>query len=545
MVGRPDFDSGWGWWELPLVLILGLLLAWLAGATPQPLPASASAGRFSAGRAMLDIKQLAQTPHPVGSIQDGRVRDLLVAKLNDLGLAPDVRVFDRARVFDRPADQRTYRVADVLARVDGRDKRLPAILVMSHYDSVPLSPGAADDMAAVASALEMARLLRLYSPERDVLFAFTDGEEAGLVGAGALLADPLVVRGIGVVVNMDVRGGGGRALMFQTGRQAGGLQRLYAAHSLDPAGNSLAAYLYGLLPNDTDFTVALRHGLTGLNYAFIGRPALYHTPAAVPQAVEAGAVQSLGEQAWMAVQALADSPRLPAAGPDLTWFDLFGQGVVIYSPALGWAPLLASGALLLIAIERQGALRRTMPALGAGALRTLGATLLSAGLLFAYARLWLHGYYAALSRALWTEAAIAVACLACVGLVFRTAPAADRPVGRWAGAVFLAWVIALVLQAIAPRTAFVAEWPVLLASVALFAVTLGLRGARGATLVCAATSLGFLFEIEHMLVLGVGLTLPVAGVALLPFALAVLTPLLQGTIPTGFQSSRDLVNKLA
>ena len=476
---------------------------------------------------MTTIEALAQVPHPVGSAQDARVSGLIQDRLRTLGLTPQVQVFEHARSWDAPADRRTYRVADILARVAGRDAALPAVLVMSHYDSVPRSPGAADDMGGVASALEMARLLRLQPPARDVVFAFTDGEEAGLVGAGALLADAAFVRRIGVVINMDVRGGGGRALMFQTGRHAGGLQGLYAAHGKGPAGNSLAAYLYGILPNDTDFTVALAQGMTGLNYAFIGRPELYHTPAAVPRAVEAGAVQSLGEQAWAMVRSLADDAKLPPPGPDLTWFDLFGRSVVIYPPAFGWLPTLAAAALILIAVMRPEPGRgRGVAGIFAGVAQALGATVLAAAVLYAYGALCLHGYYADLAQAAWTEAATALACIGSALLASRAGRPATPPLGRWTGAVGFAWLIALILQTVAPRTAFVAQWPILLAAAALAAAALQVKGARWIALGCAVVSLGFLLEIEHVLVLGVGVTSPAVGAAILPFALASLAPFL-------------------
>jgi hypothetical protein len=73
-------------------------------------------------------------------------------------------------------------------------RALPAVLVMSHYDSVHNSPGAADDSLGAAAALEIARALKAGpQPARDVIFLFTDGEEAGLLGAEAFFArDPLL-----------------------------------------------------------------------------------------------------------------------------------------------------------------------------------------------------------------------------------------------------------------------------------------------------------------------------------------------------------------
>ena len=515
--------------KLALVLALALLLAWFASATPRVLLPDAPPERASAGRAMADIALLAAVPHPVGSPQDAQVRDLLVKRLRELGLQPQVIHRSGVQAWGERSP-RTWTVDDVVARVPGVDPAAPALLVMSHYDSVPRSPGAADDMASVASALEMARLLTLHPPAREVVFAFTDGEEAGLLGAQALLGDPGFVRRIGFVVNMDVRGGGGRALMFQTGPNEAGAERLYAAQADRPAGDSLAAFLYAKTPNDTDFSVALARGLPGLNYAFIGRPALYHTPAATPSAVEAGAVQSLLDQAWAVAAPLAHAAALPPPGDDLTWFDLLGRKVVIYPASWGWAVVVATALLLALAVAREGA--AALPDVAFGAARSLGATVGAAALLWLYGRLTVHGYYQAMAQAPLTEAATAVAALAAGLVALGVGPGARSPLGRWTGAAALAWAMAVLLQFAAPQTAFLAEWPALLAALALALSSLrpGVP-AHLLTVACAIVGLGFLLEVWHLVVLGVGLVMPAVGAALLPLALAVLAPLMTKVAP--------------
>ncbi|MDW3502806.1 M28 family metallopeptidase, partial [Escherichia coli] len=91
---------------------------------------------------------------------------------------------------------------NVIGVLPGTDRSKPAVLIMSHYDSVANSPGAADDAAGVAAALEVARALQAGpKPARDVIFLFTDGEEQGLLGADAFFArDPLRQK-VGVVIN--------------------------------------------------------------------------------------------------------------------------------------------------------------------------------------------------------------------------------------------------------------------------------------------------------------------------------------------------------
>jgi len=59
-----------------------------------------------------------------------------------------------------------------------------ALLVMAHYDTVPPSPGAADNAAAVGVLIELARVLAASPPHTPVILAFTANEEIGLVGCG-------------------------------------------------------------------------------------------------------------------------------------------------------------------------------------------------------------------------------------------------------------------------------------------------------------------------------------------------------------------------
>ncbi len=93
----------------------------------------------------------------------------------------------------------------------GKDSAAPAVALLAHHDSVWASPGAADDIAGVAAALEVARAIPQATQARDLVLLFTDAEELGLVGARAIFApgaaaDPIAAR-IGVTINLEARGG--------------------------------------------------------------------------------------------------------------------------------------------------------------------------------------------------------------------------------------------------------------------------------------------------------------------------------------------------
>ncbi|MFT4254213.1 MAG: M20/M25/M40 family metallo-hydrolase [Caulobacter sp.] len=347
-----------GFW---ICLLLGLALAALAQRTPPPQPATAPPDAFSAARAMADVRTLALRPHPTGSTDIVRVREHLMGRISSLGLELTVRAdegYAPSRGNGRALSAGA--VQNVIGVLPGADRSKPAVLVMSHYDSVANSPGAADDAAGVAAALEVARALKAGpTPARDVIFLFTDGEEQGLLGADAFFArDPLRER-VGMVINMEARGDAGRAAMFQTGPGNGALMHVFAREARRPAANSLAAAVYEKMPNDTDFTHAVKAGLPGLNFAFIDDQLAYHTPLAGADHLDQGSLQHLGDQVLPTVRALATAAALPAKAPNAVYSDLFGLVMVSYPIEVAWGLLALAGALVLYALVRGLMIRGT------------------------------------------------------------------------------------------------------------------------------------------------------------------------------------------
>lgn len=331
-----------------ICLALGVGLGALSQKTPRPLDASAPPTAFSAARAMADVRAIAQRPHPTGSADIARVRDHLLTRISALGLEVLVRPGEGFRASSRDARSLgAGAVQNLVGVLPGRSRDLPAVLVMSHYDSVHNSPGAADDALGVAAALEIARALKAGpQPARDVIFLFTDGEEAGLLGADAFFnRDPLRDR-VGMVLNMEARGDAGRSAMFQTGPDNGALMALMARAAKHPSANSLASTVYERMPNDTDFTHALGAGLPGLNFALIDNQLAYHTPLATPGRLDQGSLQHMGDQVLPITRALADGQTLPAGRSSAIYSDLLGLVLISYPPVVGWGLLAAAGLLI-------------------------------------------------------------------------------------------------------------------------------------------------------------------------------------------------------
>ncbi|HEX4180671.1 MAG TPA: M20/M25/M40 family metallo-hydrolase [Caulobacteraceae bacterium] len=335
-----------------ICLAAGFALFYADARSPAPVPASAPADQFAAGRALVDIAVMAQVPHPIGSPANAQVRDYLIRRMTALGLSPTVQS-DEGRV-DQSLGGATYiaggQVENIVGVLPGRDRALPALALMAHYDSVPGSPGAADDITGVASELEILRAIEASgAPARDVMLVFTDGEEAGLLGASAFFADNPLARHVGFIMNLESRGGGGRAAMFETGADNGGAIDLYRRTAVKPDANSLLAFVYKHLPNDTDYTIAKAKGVPGLNYAFIGRQFDYHSPSSTVAALDQGSVQHIGEQVLGTARALAFSPTLPKPAPDAVYGQAPGGFMLAYPAWGGWALLIVIAGLIAVA----------------------------------------------------------------------------------------------------------------------------------------------------------------------------------------------------
>ena len=150
---------------------------------PAPLPDNAPPAEFSAIRALRHVRHVAAIPHPTGSPANAAARDYLVSAFHELGI--DAQVQEGVGIFHRERYAQAAIVRNVVARLPGLQGS-PAVLLVGHYDSVPTSPGAADDGHAVGLLLETLRALRSGPRLRnDVIFLLTDGEEIDLLGADA------------------------------------------------------------------------------------------------------------------------------------------------------------------------------------------------------------------------------------------------------------------------------------------------------------------------------------------------------------------------
>jgi hypothetical protein len=359
--------------------VTGLLIAWLGIALvvalaiwlqqpPPPVPATAAASEFSAERAMEHVKAIARSPRPIGSANHAAARDYIVQRLRGFGFESEIQKTTAVNSTGASLFL-AGTIENVVARRKGSgDGR--AVALVAHYDSVSTGPGANDDGVGVATLLETARALTAGPPLRnDVLFLFTDGEETGVLGARAFVAEHPWAKEVEIALNFEARGNGGPSIMFETSPQNGALIRALAKATSHPLANSLSYEIYKRLPNSSDMTVFKAAGWSGMNFAYINGLTHYHTQLDNPENVDARSLQHHGSYALALSRYFgAMVPEAKSEG-DAIYFDALGFLLVRYPASL--AGPFAVGVLLLFAVVVWLGFRRgklTGPGIAKGAL---------------------------------------------------------------------------------------------------------------------------------------------------------------------------------
>ena len=314
---------------LPLIKLCVVLVTIIIGiglgiwqAMPPSVP-SENAPHYPAYKSMLNnIKKFAVEPHPSGSPEIEKVRSLIVAEIEDMGLTPIVEnyIYTVSEIIDlQMVSMKTTReefweqygslfmedfntdnvddsMAALLSDFLNEDGNLhlknifvklesagadSTILFVSHYDSERESPGASDSMLSVCSRLEA---MRYYANNADLktnlYFLFTDAEEPGLFGAYAFIAaHPEMKDIVDLVVNMDMGGVSGALLFDYMPPKAYSLVKTVLKSGARPMASSLAVVVCSYLNGGADILAFYENDYDGVNMsASVGKEKI-HTPA--------------------------------------------------------------------------------------------------------------------------------------------------------------------------------------------------------------------------------------------------------------------------
>lgn len=338
-------------WTLPAAIV-GAALVMLAVVAqfqpPAPLPADAAHDQFSAQRALTDLRNLLgdESPHPVGTDANRAVKQRLIARLESMGLRPEVQ----SSIGCSAKFAACAQVHNVLAEIPGTSR--DAIALMAHYDSVASAPGAGDDGAGVAAIIEIARIIQVEPAHRNrVLLVFTDAEEVGLLGAEAFFAEHPWAADIQAVINLEGSGSGGPVFLLRTSPSSGHLIDAFRSVARYPLAESMAEEVFKHMPNDTDFSVAMAAGKSGIDFAFSGERNHYHTPLDSIANLDLGTVQHHGENTLPLMRALLDQD-LRVKQPNTVYTSISPDLWFVWAPATGVVLALAGLGLVLLACWR-------------------------------------------------------------------------------------------------------------------------------------------------------------------------------------------------
>jgi hypothetical protein len=438
--------------------------------TPTVVPASAPATEFSAERALKHVGQIAARPHPTGSAAHAATREYIVGVIRKLGLSPELQ--STTGVGTRYAV--AGHVQNILVRVPGSRPGGQAVLLVAHYDGVGAGPAAGDDATGSAALLEALRAIRAGSAlTHDVIFLFTDSEEAGLLGAAAFVREHAWAKDVGVILNFEARGVSGPSLMFETGRGNRDVVSMLRRTGLG-RGTSLSTAVYRRLPNDTDLSELMLLDRPAMNFAFIGDVGRYHTSEDDVAHLDPGSVQHHGAQALALARGFGNDSLPRPATADAVFFFFPGLGTIVYPEATALYIALFTLFLAIIATVRRRTVdpERWVISVTVGFGTALVALVVSACVGYA-----LGGAFVSLHRAMatgesrWSEtyaAAVGFSALALTLAAQRVAVRFASAVGVEAGALLLWSVVSVVVAVMMPGASFLFTWPVFFAVMALF-----------------------------------------------------------------------------
>jgi hypothetical protein len=420
-------------------------------------------------RAMNLVHDLAGSPRPEGSASAAAAASRIEHELQAAGLtverfpvgAVEVPAIELAGTRMRAAHRAETRDPDLLVRLGPPGK---ALVILAHYDTVPPSPGAVDNAAAVAILVELAVALRDHPPAQPVVLAFTAAEELGLVGAEALAER----RGeqVAFAIALDLIGGSGRLTLNGASELIGASELRWLAAAADRAGLVLSAPLphrvisrWWPQAERADHGAFTRRGIRAIHLYNRGQDGewidrAYHSARDVPARVSA---QALDETGRLLRALVAEAP--PPHAADGFWLPLAHNTVVprwwlvaleLLLAAIALVALFASpeGLVAVISRARGGGRER---ARGAGLVVALACHLVAVGLAIALERLAARGHPAA-----WIHAparALVGEALVIAGLLGLSTRAVGR-VTTWAGT--MRYLTTAVLACLVPGLAWLA-----------------------------------------------------------------------------------------
>lgn len=158
-----------------------------------------------------------------------------------------------------------HNLKNVVVRLSpvGRDPEF-SLLINTHFDSVPVSPGAGDAATMASVMLETLRVLTRDNTtnEHAIVFLFNGAEENCMGGSHLFITEHKWAPSVRAYMNYDSAGSGGREMLFQAAPNNSWLLNYYQKSSLHPFASVIAQEMFqlNLIPSDTDFRIFRDYG---------------------------------------------------------------------------------------------------------------------------------------------------------------------------------------------------------------------------------------------------------------------------------------------
>ncbi|KAG8821246.1 hypothetical protein FRC19_008077, partial [Serendipita sp. 401] len=273
-------------WVTKVSLITYILVFLLLVRIHEVLPASPSQKDalkqgIDLDAAWSDLETITQVPHPYNSRANEVVRNYLLERVREVANRyPTVHISDDSISNISYVENKVTGIYvegfNILVKVEGRNKSLPAVLFSAHFDSSALALGVTDDGMGTISLLSLIEHFAKDQPLRTALFNLNNGEEDGLCGSHTFFRHPWW-KEADTFLNIEGAGSGGRPILFRA--SSAELVKAFR-HTDRPHGTitSSDAFSLGLVRSMTDFEVyAGRGGMNGLDVSFYFNRDKYHT----------------------------------------------------------------------------------------------------------------------------------------------------------------------------------------------------------------------------------------------------------------------------